>query len=116
MAQWQEEVCVCVCACVCVCTAVCIVSFRGPAFFVVVFVVGRHSCRSFTEIRRPTAAFFLVSPGTPVTFSDIAAPGPDVLLARRGSGSELLSVTRVTEQADVPISGRCGNLVVPLTS
>ena len=54
--------------------------------------------------------------GTRLTFSDIAAPGPDVLLARPGSGSKLLSVNWVTEQADVPISGRCGNLVVPLTS
>ena len=78
-------------------------SFRGPVILVVVFGVGRHSCRSFTTSWQTHGGVSLRSPGTLLTFSGIAAPGPDVLLARPGLGSKLLSVNRVTEQAELPI-------------
>ena len=116
--EQQQCVCVCVRVCVCVCVhrSICVVSFRGPEFFVVVFAVGRHSCRSFSTSCQTHGGDPLRTPDTLCAFSDIAAPGPDVLLARPGSGSKLLSAYRVTEQAEVPISSRCGKLVVPLTS
>ena len=98
------------------CVCVCVVQSRGPAFFVVVFAVGRHSCRSFTSSRQTHGGVSLRTPGALLTFGDIAAPGPDVLLARRGSGSKLPSVDRATEQAEVLISSRRGNAVVPLSS
>jgi hypothetical protein len=50
--------------------------------------------RTHVSFNRSTAAILF-------TFSDAAAPGPVVLFARPGSGSKLLSVSRVTEQASI---------------
>ena len=48
-----------------------------------------------------TSALNRSTPAILFTFSDAAAPGPVVLFARPGSGSKLLSVSRVTEQASI---------------
>ena len=113
------------CVCVCVCLCVLCEPFEHSSLHRVVpgarVLRCRLRCRSsFVSIvygnPQTHGGVSLRTPGALLTFGDIAASGPDVLLARRGSGLKLPSVDRATEQAEVLISSRRGNAVVPLSS
>ena len=76
-------------------------------FIVVVIAVDRPGTRRRSS-NGLTSARSLSTPATLFTFSDAAAPGPVVLSARPGSGSELLLVNRVTEQASTHVGAAVG--------
>ena len=76
-------------------------------FIVVVIAVDRLGTRRRSS-KGLTSARSLSTPATLFTFSEAAAPGPVVLFARPGSGSELLSVYRVTEQASTHFGAAVG--------
>ena len=67
-------------------------------FIVVVIAVDRLGTRRRSSDGL-TSARSLSTPDTLFTFSDAAAPGPVVLFARPGSGSELLGLNKNAKQA-----------------